>query len=218
MTPSRNAPVVYGGQIMCGPCQSSSYIEAYGSGVSNGSCGSNSSTNSRNGARAGEVALVAKVAARVVVGHVTAAEARGTEPARVGPSLPGVALVPALVVPGAEVAVVVLAPGLEQVGVIADELGGDASGAQRHGQRVLPQLDRPPRLPQEIERATEQIVPGRHARQRAGVVLGEAHGTGRERVEVRRVELARAVGAEQVAVQAVQQDHHGPRGPARRRV
>src|SRR3954463_8553348 len=49
MTPRPTAPLVYGGQMRCGPSQPGSYIDAYGSGVSNGSCGSDPSTNSKKG-------------------------------------------------------------------------------------------------------------------------------------------------------------------------
>ena len=69
--------------------------------------------------------------------------------------------------------------------------------AQRRGDRLLPQLDRSPRPPEEVERADEDVVARRHARQRTGVVLREAHARAREAIEVRRVELVAAVAAEQ---------------------
>ena len=86
---------------------------------------------------------------------------------RVGARLPRVALVSALIIPGREVAVVVLAAGLEQVRVIGDELRGDALASQRCRERLFPDLDRAPGAPQEIERAAQDVVARGHARQRA---------------------------------------------------
>src|SRR4051794_5402688 len=68
MTPRSTAPRVYGGQMRCGPCHSGSYIEAYGAGVSKGSCGSNSSTNNRNGPWCGAYASSQRAAAANVRG------------------------------------------------------------------------------------------------------------------------------------------------------
>ena len=48
MMPFAFASTAYGGQMRCGPSHVSSYLVAHSSGVSNGSCGSNSSTNSMN--------------------------------------------------------------------------------------------------------------------------------------------------------------------------
>ena len=149
-----------------------------------------------------------------------AGERRRAHPRRVVPRAPRVALVPAHVVPGAEVGVVVLAPGLEEVRVVRDQHGGHARPAQprRHG--LLPHLDRPPRPPQEVERPAEDVVARRHAREGAGHVRGEAHGPlAGEAVQVRGVELRAAVGAQHVPVQAVEQEHDGvARRPRRRRV
>jgi hypothetical protein len=65
-----------------------------------------------------------------------------------------------------------------------------------------PQLDRAPRLPQEVERAAQDVVASGHARQRAGDVTIEAGGVARrEAVEVRGVELGAAVAAEVMTVQ-----------------
>ena len=111
------------------------------------------------------------------------------------------------VVPATEVGVVVLAARLEQVGMVGDEHAGDAFGGQRPGDRLLPGLDRPPGLPEEVEGADEDVVAGGHARQRAGDVSGEPGGVlGGEPVEVRGGELGAAVAAEQVPVQRVEQD------------
>ena len=162
-------------------------------------------------ARAREVGLAAKVSPRIVVGRMAPAERRGTQPARIGTRAPWVALVPALVVPGGEVGVVVLSAALEEVRVVADEMRDHAGAAQMVGQRSLPDLDRSPGLPEEIERAAEQIVAGRHARQRAGVVAGEAQRPARQAVEVRRGELAAAVRAQQMAIEAVEKDDHRAR-------
>ena len=98
---------------------------------------------------------------------------RGAVGAGVDVGLPRVALVAAQVVPGGEVDVVVLAAGLEQVRMIRHEHRGDIRTAECRGDRLLPQLDRPPRLPQEVERSDEDVVAGRHARQRSGDVRGE---------------------------------------------
>jgi hypothetical protein len=163
----------------------------------------------RHGARAGKVGLATKVAARVVVGHPAALERRGAEPARVGPRLPRIALVSALVVPGGEVAVVVLAADLEQVRVIGNQRRRHAGAPQRHGNGLFPQLDRSPRLPQEVERAAQNVVPRRHARQGAGIVPFETQRALREAVEVGRGELRPAVRTEHVAVQAIEEDDDG---------
>ena len=129
---------------------------------------------------------------------------------RIGTRPPRVALVAALVVPGREVGVVVLAAGLEQVRVVGDQLVATPAARSWSVIGVLPELDRAPRPPQEVERAAQDVVAGRHARQRAGVVAGRSAPTAlREPVEVRRVELAAAVGAEHVPVEAVEQDDDG---------
>ena len=93
--------------------------------------------------------------------------------------------------------------------MIGDELRGDALAPQRRRQRLLPDLDRAPGAPQEIERAAQDVVARGHARQRARVVPVEAHGAPGETIEIRRVEFRAAVGAEQVAVQAVEQHDDG---------
>ena len=132
---------------------------------------------------------------------------RRADPARVGMGPPGVALVAPLVVPGEEVGVVVLAAGLEQVRVVRDEHRRHPGVPQGGGDRRLPELDRAPGLPEEVERAAEDVVAGGHARQRAGDVAGEAGGpVGGEAVEVRRVEVGAAVAPEVVAVERVEQD------------
>ena len=132
---------------------------------------------------------------------------RRADPRRVGPRPPRVALVPALVVPRGEVDVIVLAAGLEEMRMVGDELGDDPRPAQQHRDRLLPELDRSPRPPQEVERADEEVVAGRHAGQRPGVVLRESHRVAGEPVEVRRLELGAAVRAEHVPVQGVEQHH-----------
>ncbi len=131
-------------------------------------------------ARAGEVGLFAEPGAGRVVaagpGPRLGGQRRCADPGRVGPHAPRVVLVAAQVVPGAEVDVVVLAAGLEQVRMVRHEHGGDPRVAsQQVGDGVLPDLDRSPWPPGEVERADEQVVAGRHARQRARVVVGEPH-------------------------------------------
>jgi hypothetical protein len=105
--------------------------------------------------------------------------------------------------------VVVLAARLEQVRMVGDELGDDAGASQRRGNGLLPQFDRTPRPPQEVERPDEHVVPRRHARQRAAVVLGEANRSAGEAIEVRRVELGPAVAPEQMTVQRVEENDDG---------
>ena len=138
---------------------------------------------------------------------------RRAERRRVGAGPPRVALVAAQVVPRREVGVVVLAAGLEQVRVVGDEHRRHVRAPQRRGDRLLPQLDRPPRLPEEVERADEDVVAGRHARQRPGDVVRELRRTSGEPVEVRRGELGAAVRPEHVPVERVEQDDDDvPRG------
>ena len=93
---------------------------------------------------------------------------------RVGARAPRVALVAAHVVPRTEVAVVVLAAGLEQVRVVGDEhrrharraaacavIGSSHSSIEPHGRH------------RKSSAPHEQVVAGRHARQRPGDVVGE---------------------------------------------
>ena len=133
-----------------------------------------------------------------------------THPRRIRSRAPGIVLVTAQVVPRREVVVVVLAARLEQVRMVGHEHRGDtrvATEQPRDG--VFPDLDRAPRPPGKIERTDEQIVTRRHAGQRPRHVIREAHRTGCEPVEVRRVELRAAITAEHVPVEAVEQhDHH----------
>ena len=159
----------------------------------------------RHRARPRKIRLVAKVAARVVVRRMPARERRRAHPARVGPRLPRVALMPALVVPRGEIGVIVFAADLEQMRMIRDQLGDDAGRAKIRGERPLPDFDRAPRLPQKIDRAAKNIVTRRDAWQRPRVVTVEANRAAREAVEVGRGELAPAVGAEHVAIEAVEQ-------------
>ena len=156
--------------------------------------------------RAGEVLLASKVATRVVVRHPGPAERGRPGPARIGPCLPRVTLVPAFIVPRGEVGVVVLAAGFEEVRVVRNKVRCHAVPSEWHGERFFPDLDRAPRPPEEVQRAHQNVVSCRHARQRARVVFIEAHGTLGEPVEVRRLELGTAVGPEHVPVQRVEED------------
>ncbi len=184
-----------------------------------------------HGARAGEVVFLAEPGASVVVMAATEPIVLDAEPVPeepptvggrrddaqpglgcpdrrvVGPRAPRVALVATHEVPGAEVGVEVLAARLEQVGMIGGEHGVHTRAAQRRGDRLLPQFDRPPRLPEEVERTTQDVVAGGHAGQRTGDVTLEPGRPRRESVEVRRRELVAAVRAEHVSVQRVEQDH-----------
>ena len=163
-----------------------------------------------HGARTGEVLLGPEPGPGVVVGVVVRGplhrQRRRAGPGGVRGRPPRVVLVAPLVRPGGEVGVVVLAAGLEQVGVVGDQHGGDPVAPQGPGHRVLPYLDRTPGPPREVEGADQDVVPGRHARQRPGVVPGEPQGGGREHVEGRGGELGPAVGAEHPPVEAVEQD------------
>ena len=138
-----------------------------------------------------------------------ARERRRAHPARIGPRLPRVALMPALVVPRGEIGVIVFAADLEQMRMIRDQLGYDAGRAKIRGQRPLPDFDRAPRLPQKIDRAAQDVVTRRDAWQRARVVTVEANRAARESVEIGRRELAPAVGAEHVTIEAVEQYYDG---------
>ena len=70
------------------------------------------------------------------------------------------------VVPTVEVGVVVLPTGLKQVGMVSHQGGGHALVAQHPGDGLLPQLNRTPRLPQEVQRPAQNVVTGRHTRER----------------------------------------------------
>jgi len=59
--------------------------------------------------------------------------------------------------------------------MIGDQLRHDPVAAQRFRDWLFPQINRAPRLPQKIPGADEQVVAGRYARQRARMVVGEAH-------------------------------------------
>src|ERR1700723_3337511 len=159
----------------------------------------------RHRARPWKIRLVAKVAPRVVVRSVPAGERRRAYPARIGPRLPRVALMPALVVPRGEIGVIVLAADLEQMRMIRDQLGDDASGTKIRSQRPLPYFDRAPRLPQKIDRAAKNVVTRRDAWQRARVMTVEANRAARETIEIGRRELAPAVRTEHVTIEAVEQ-------------
>ena len=183
-------------------------------------------------ARAGEVLLGAEERARPVVAAADGVHAQRplVEPTRapcgqrgrpqprgVGMRAPGVALVAPDVVPPREVDVEVLTAGLEEVRMVGDEHRRDAR--TRRAPAVIG-CSHSSIEPQGFHRKSsaphEDVVAGRHARQRAGDVPGEA---GRplagEPVEVGRRELGAAVAAEQVAVERVEQHHAHVRGRRR---
>src|SRR6185437_3977496 len=110
----------------------------------------------------------------------------------------------ALIVPGSEINVVILATGLEQMRMIANELADHARFAQRIGDRVLPQFDRAPGPPQEVPRAAQDVVPRRHTGERCSVVVGETHSALRQPVYIRRGEFGAAIGADHVAIEAIE--------------
>ena len=117
-----------------------------------------------------------------------------------------------LVLPGHEVGVVVLAADFEQVRVVRDEHRGDARLPHRHRDRVLPDLDRAPRPPEEVHCAAEDVVTSRHARQRPRVMSLEAHRPRRETVEVGRRGTPASVRTKHVPVQRIQQHNDGVLG------
>ena len=170
-----------------------------------------------HGAGAGVVGLLPEVGAGGVVAAVEHAggcrQGGCADPAGVVPQPPGVALVAPHVLPHAEVGVVVLAAGLEQVWVVGDDAGGHAVHAHLACDVGFPDFDAAPRPPQEVPGAAEDVVAGRHARQRRRVVPVEAQRPGGQSVEVGGVELVAAVAAEHAPVQAVEQHHHGVAGP-----
>jgi len=108
------------------------------------------------------------------------------------------------IVPRGEIGVVVLTTGFKQVRMVGDELTGNPGHPEVLGDVVLPQLDRPPRPPQEIPGSTEQIVTSGHAGQRRRVMTGEAQRPGRKTIKVGRLELTASVGPEHVPVKAVE--------------
>ncbi len=154
-----------------------------------------------------EVGLFAEVPPRVVIRHVAPSEHRRADPARVGSRPPGIALMSPNVFPPGEVAVIVLASGLEQVRMVGDEHRNHTGIAQMPNERVFPDLDRTPGLPEEVQRPAQYVVPGGYAGQRSGIVLLEAQRAGGEPIKVRGLELFPAVGPHHMAVQAVQQNY-----------
>ena len=112
---------------------------------------------------------------------------------------------PALVIPRGEIGVIIFAAHFEQMRMVRHQLGHDSRRAKIRGQRPFPDFDRAPRLPQKIDRAAQDVVTRRDTRQRARVMPVEADRAPREGVEVGSVELASAVCAEHVAIEAVEQ-------------
>ena len=131
--------------------------------------GPGKSASSRNQRAASVVAACRSAAGR-------AGSAGAPIQRRVGAGAPRVALVAAQVVPRGEVGVVVLAAGLEEVRMVGDEHRGDA-GVARSGAVIGSSHTsiEPHGCHEEVERAAQEVVARRHARQRAGVVAGEAH-------------------------------------------
>ena len=91
-----------------------------------------------HGARPWEVVFGHEVATRVVVMGVAAAIAWRTNPRRVGTGLPRIAFVATLVLPRREIAVIVLATGLEKMWVIGDQLRDNARTPQRGSDCFFP--------------------------------------------------------------------------------
>ena len=168
----------------------------------------------RHGLRPREVRLLAEPGARDVVGaragrRSRLRDLRSSERARVGHHAPGVVLAAAHVLPGVEVGVIVLASRLEQMRMVGDEHGGDAGRAQVIADRLLPELDRAPGLPEEVERAAQDVVTRGHAGERARVVALEAQRSSGEAIDVGRVEFPAPVAAEEVAIQAIEEHDDG---------
>src|SRR5690606_6839315 len=160
-----------------------------------------------HGAGAGEIFLAPEIAARVIIGHVLAHEVRRACPARIGPRLPRIALMAALVIPGSEINVIILAARLEEMWVIGNQLRHHTLLAQLIGNGIFPKLDRAPGTPEKIERTPKNVVTGGYAGKRAGEVAREARGAGREAIEIWRRKLHAAISAQHMPVEAVEQDH-----------
>ncbi len=79
---------MYGGQISRGPVHDPSYIVAYGSGVSNGSCGSNSSTNRKKRSCCPAFSSIQRAVAAIVFGPGKSVSSRKYERDRAYTSRP----------------------------------------------------------------------------------------------------------------------------------
>src|SRR5262249_6932329 len=89
--------------------------------------------------------------------------------------------------------------------MIGHEHRRHARAPQRLRDRFLPEFDRTPRLPQEVERTAQHVVARRHAGQRADEMRIELDGTAREAIEIRRVELAPTIAREHVSIEAIEE-------------
>ena len=74
-----------------------------------------------------------------------------------------IAFVAALVVPGAEVRVVVLAAQLEKVRVVRYQLRDHPGAMEVVGNRVFPDFDGTPGPPEKVQSAAKDVVTGWHA-------------------------------------------------------
>ena len=112
---------------------------------------------------------------------------------------------PAQILPGKEVSVIVLTSGLKQVRVIAEEHTRDTLAPQLIGHRPLPKLNRTPGPPEKIHGTHKNVMARRHAGQRTREVIIENNRTLGETVKIRCCEFLAAVGAKHVPVQTVEQ-------------
>ena len=127
--------------------------------------------------------------------------------------LPRVVFLAADEVPGAEPAVVRGAAILEVVQVVAHEMGVNARLPHRLREGVVEGLERSPAPVHEVEPSGVQIAPCGHAREAAHEVAVEGYGGARETVEVGCLHPGRAVTAQRVATQRIEQDEYRLHGP-----
>ncbi len=124
-------------------------------------------------------------------------------------ALPGVPLLAAEELEGAEAAVVGGPAVLPVVLVVGGQMGVDAVVLQQFGHRVVERLQRAPAAVQEVVAAGVQLPAGRHAGHAPGVAVVEGDRALGEPGEVRRVDPVSAVGRQEPPVQRVEHDHDG---------
>ena len=82
--------------------------------------------------------------------------------------------------------------------------------AEDTGDRLFPYFNRPPRLPQKIQGAAENIMARWHAWKRTGDMICEAGGVlSGETVKVGGFEFVTSVASEEVPVQRIEKDNAG---------
>ena len=122
--------------------------------------------------------------------------------------LPGVILLPAHEVPGAKTVVVRRAAVLEVVQMIADKMRVYAGKPHRLRKRIVERLERSPAPMHEIQSAGVQIAARRHAGKAADEMPVEGDGARREAIEIGRAHPRRAVAAQCIAAQRIEQHEY----------